>query len=368
MIIADLIQSFEEWAPRWAAWEKDNVGLQIGSSKGRATKVLVTLDVNQRTVAEAVARKTELIVSHHPLLFRPPAAITAYDAVGTLVLQLARHGISLYSAHTNLDFAQRGVSSTLAGKLGLQNIKFLVPLKNSLAKIVVFVPEGHASSVQQAMAQAGAGIIGEYSSCSFGTQGRGSFIGSVKSNPSVGKRGVLEIVDETRLEMVAPRASVPAVVSAMRAVHPYEEVAYDIYDVENPNPNFGMGALGELANPRSLAKILKDIKRVLGCKALRFTGNLAQKIRTVAVCGGAGSDLLADAIAARADVFVTADVRYHTFAQAAGQIALVDAGHWETEQVILERMADWIRNAGKAAHSPLSVFISRNTANPVQTM
>ncbi len=368
MVIADLIQSFEEWAPRWAAWEKDTVGLQIGRGQGRATKVLVALDVTEDIVTEAVARKAELIVSHHPLLFRPPTSITSNDTVGRLVLQLAEHGISLFSAHTNLDFARNGVSTTLAEVLGLCNIRFLSPLKDSLAKIVVFVPEGHSTQVLQAMAQAGAGIIGEYSSCSFGAKGRGSFLGSAASNPSVGRPGTLEAVDETRLEMIAPRARVSDVVAAMKAVHPYEEVAYDVYEVENPNPNFGMGALGELPRPQTLAKFLKDVKRRLGCKALRFTGNPVQKIRTVAVCGGSGSDLISDAVAARADVFVTADVRYHTFQRAAGEIALVDAGHWETEHIILERMADRLRNAGKAARSPLSVFISKKSVNPVRTM
>jgi dinuclear metal center YbgI/SA1388 family protein len=368
MVIADLIQSFEEWAPRWAAWEKDNVGLQIGSGQGRATKVLVALDVTQDIVREAIARKAELIISHHPLLFRPPTSITANDAVGRLVLQLAEHGISLFSAHTNLDFARNGVSTTLAEVLGLHNIRFLTPLKNSLAKIVVFVPEGHATQVLHAMAQAGAGMIGEYSSCSFGAKGRGSFLGSAASNPSIGRRGILESVDETRLEMISPRASVPAVVAAMKAVHPYEEVAYDVYYVENSNPNFGMGALGELPKPQTLAKFLKDIKHLLGCRALRFTGNPAQNIQTVAVCGGAGSDLISDAITARADAFVTADVRYHTFERAAGEIALVDAGHWETEHIILDRMAARIRDAGKAAHSPLSVFIGKKSVNPIRTM
>lgn len=368
MVIADLIQSFEEWAPRWAAWEKDNVGLQIGSDQGRATKVLVTLDVTQHTVTEAVARKAELIISHHPLLFRPPSSITSHDAVGKLVWQLAKHGISLFSAHTNLDFARHGVSTTLAEILGLHNIRFLTPLKDSLAKIVVFVPEGHMTRVLHAMAQAGAGIIGEYSLCSFESKGRGSFLGSATSNPSIGKRETLESVDETRLEMISPRARIPAVVAAMKAVHPYDEVAYDVYNLENTNPNFGMGAVGELPKPQPLGRFLKDIKRLLGCRALRFTGSPAMKIRTVAVCGGAGSDLVTDALDARADAFVTADVRYHTFARAAGAIALIDAGHWETEHIILERMATRIREAGKAAHSPLSVFVSKTSVNPVRTM
>ncbi len=216
------------------------------------TKILVTLDVTNQTVAEAISRKAELIVSHHPLLFRPPSSITTSDTIGELILQLAEHKISLFSAHTNLDFTKGGVSFALAETLGLKNIRFLSPLKNSLSKIVVFIPEGHVEQVMHAMTHAGAGIIGKYSSCSFGSKGIGSFRGSSSSNPFKGKRQNLEFVNETRLEMIAPRARVNGVIAAMKAVHPYEEAAYDIYNVENPNPNFGMGAFGTLPKPQPL--------------------------------------------------------------------------------------------------------------------
>ena len=167
MQITDLIQSFESWAPKWVAWEKDNVGLQVGDSKQRVTRVMVTLDVTRQIVAEAISRKVDLIVSHHPLLFRPPSSITTGDITGNLVIKLIRNNIALFSAHTNLDFARDGVSFALADALGLEKVRFLTPLKNSLAKIIVFVPSDHVDQVMQAMAQAGAGIIGEYSSCSF---------------------------------------------------------------------------------------------------------------------------------------------------------------------------------------------------------
>jgi len=368
MRITDIIQIFEKWAPKWAAWEKDNVGMQVGDIQRRVTKILVTLDVTKQTIAEAIEKKTELIISHHPLFFRPPSAITASEAIGELVLQLAEHKIALFSAHTNLDYAQDGVSFTLAKKLGLKNIRFLSPLKHSLAKIAVFVPEEHIENVMRSMTQAGAGIIGEYSSCSFGVKGKGSFCGSESSNPFAGKRGVLESVEETRLEMITPRASVPKVIAAMKAVHPYEEIAYDVYFVENPNSNFGMGALGELPKPQSLGAFLKFVKRTLGSKALRFTGNTANKIQNIAVCGGAGGELLSEAIAAKADVFITADIRYHTFHAAAGNIALVDAGHWETEQIILKPIADRLRSAASAENEPLTVFITKHITNLIQTM
>lgn len=368
MQIADLIQTFEEWAPKWVAWERDNVGLQVGNEQHRVTKVLVTLDVTRQTVNEAITRKAELIVSHHPLLFRAPSSITTNDSIGELVLQLAENGISLFSAHTNLDFAPDGVSFVLAHALGVKDTRFLTPLRNSLAKIVVFVPIGHEEHVMQTMAQAGAGIIGKYVSCSFSTRGRGSFFGTASSNPFTGTRGTLESVEEARLEMITPRARISEVVAAMKTAHPYEEVAYDVYNLENANPNFGMGVIGELQTPQSLHMFLRCIKRALGCETLRFTGDVKRKIHRVAVCSGAGSDLISDAIAANADIFVTGDVRYHAFVAASNQIALVDAGHWETERVILGPITDKIRSAAEKANERVSVFISKYAMNPIQTI
>jgi dinuclear metal center YbgI/SA1388 family protein len=368
MHVSNIVQMFEDWAPKWIAWEKDNIGLQIGNKKSRVTKVLVTLDVTKQIVNEAISQKVELIVSHHPLLFQPPSAITTSDPIGELVLQLAEHKIALFSAHTNLDFTQGGVSFVLAEILGLKNIRFLTPLIKSLAKIVVFVPDGYVERVIYAMTQAGAGVIGKYSSCSFGTKGTGSFYGSAASNPFVGKRGTLEFVEETRLEMIAPRAIVSGAVAALKAVHPYEEPAYDIYSIENPNPNFGMGALGTLPKPQPLELFLKSIKRMLGVGALRYTGSLTHNIQNVAVCGGAGSDLLPDAMTAKADAFVTADVRYHTFQKANDDIALIDAGHWETEQIILKPIAARLRSAARKAHEPLTVFITKHKTNPMRIL
>ena len=366
--ISNIIQLFDDWAPKWVAWEKDNVGLQIGDKKNKVTRILVTLDVTKQIINEAITQKVELIVSHHPLLFRPPPAIIASDPVGELVLRLAEHKIALFSAHTNLDFAQGGVSFTLAEILGLQNIRFLTPLKQSLAKIVVFVPEGHVEHAIHAMTQAGAGVIGKYSNCSFGSKGSGSFCGSEASNPFLGKRGNFEFVEETRLEMIVPRASVSGAVAALKAVHPYEEPAYDIYFIENLNPNFGMGAIGTLPKPQPLRYFLKSIKQSLGAGTLRYTGNLGHNIQTVAVCGGAGSDLLPDAMNAKADVFVTSDVRYHAFQKAEETIALVDAGHWETERVILKPIADRLRSAARTEQKPLTVFITKHNTNPIKIL
>jgi dinuclear metal center YbgI/SA1388 family protein len=366
--VTDIIKLFDEWAPRWVAWERDNVGLQIGDHQQIITKVLVVLDVTQQTVTEAIARKADLIISHHPLLFKPASSITTGDTIGELALLLARHRISLFSAHTNLDFATGGVSFALAETLRLKNIRFLSPLKNLLAKVVVFIPEGHVEKVRNAMTHAGAGILGQYSSCTFATNGTGSFRGSASSDPFLGKRENLEFVEETRLEMIVPRARVSGIVAAMKNVHPYEEVAYDIYNVENPNPNFGMGAFGTLLKPQSLGSFLKFVKRTLGSGMLRFTGRTSDRVRNIAVCSGAGADLLSDAIAAQADVFISADVRYHSFHTATNVIALVDAGHWETEQIILKSIAARLRTAARIAKEPLTVWTTRYNTNPIQTI
>jgi len=366
--VTNIVQIFEEWAPQWVAWEKDNVGLQVGDEHNKVTRILVTLDVTEQIVYEAIAQKAELIVSHHPLLFRPPSAMVASDPIGKVVLQLAEQKIALFSAHTNLDYAQGGVNFALAEKLGLKDIRFLTPLNNSLSKIVVFVPVGHVERMLSAMTHAGAGVLGKYSSCSFGSKGTGSFYGSPVSNPFLGKRRKLEFVDETRLEMIAPRDVVSDVIAAIKAVHPYEEPAYDIYFTENTNPNFGMGALGRLPKPQQLGYFLRSLKRILSVEALRFTGSLTHKIQNIAVCGGAGSDLLPEAITAKADALITADVRYHAFQKANNSIALIDAGHWETEHVILKPIAARLRSAARAAHEPLTVFITKHKTNPIKIL
>ncbi|HLF20350.1 MAG TPA: Nif3-like dinuclear metal center hexameric protein, partial [Bacteroidota bacterium] len=306
MNVENVARIIESWAPTWVAWERDNVGLQVGNRNWKVSRILVALDVTDRIVREAVSRKADLIVSHHPLFFRPPSNITASDDVGSLVLSLAQKRIALYSAHTNLDFTKDGVSFALARKLGLSNIRFLVPLKGLLSKIVVFVPPDYTDRVAEAMSQAGAGIVGEYELCSFRSRGTGTFRGSAKSNPFLGTAGQFETADEIRLEMIAPRAQVNSVVEAMRAVHPYDEVAYDMYPVDNPSANFGSGAIGELPRAQTLGTFLKSAKKALRAESFRVSGEPGLQVQNVAVCGGSGSDLLPAALRAKADVFLTA--------------------------------------------------------------
>ena len=367
MILADIEKFFEEWAPRWTAWERDNVGIQIGRRSRKVSNVLIALDVTPEIVKEAVACKADLIVTHHPLLFRPPSSISDSDPVGALVLSLAEKRIALFSAHTNLDSAAEGVSFTLAHALGIAKPEFLVPLKTTLVKIAVFVPEQHADAVAAAMAERGAGVIGEYQSCSFRISGKGAFRGSKHSTPTIGKPLRLEEVAEVRLEMIVPRPRVTAVVAAMKSAHPYEEVAYDLYTLENGNPNFGMGAIGNLSRPMTVRSFLAYVKRTLHATSLRFSDSLSQTVKRVAVCGGSGADLLEDAIRAKADVFVTADIRYHGFQAANRRIVLVDAGHYETEHVVLNSIAGRLRSWAKTKGGKLVVTITKQSTNPIHS-
>lgn len=366
MIISQLIEVLEEWAPRWAAMERDNVGLQIGDPQRRVSRVLVAFEVTPKVVEEALARKAELLITHHPLIFRPLSALTTSDKVGKMVLKLSENKIALYSAHTNLDSAEGGVNFALAEALGLQNIRFLKPLSGTLAKIVVFVPEAHLDSVRNAMAQAGAGIIGKYSSCSFTVKGEGTFFASPSAHPYVGKQGKLERVNEMQLEMVVPRALVPQVVATMKDVHPYEEVAYDVLPVDTPNPNYGIGVLGELKKPESSTMFLKRIKRKLSASVIRYSTGYTSDIKRVALCGGAGSDLLWEAVRAKADALVTADVGYHLFHGLPDSFLLVDAGHWETEHLIVPVMANRLQQVVAQTNAPVKIYTSDVITNPIR--
>src|SRR5713226_8050714 len=229
MLVRDVEHILESWAPKEVAWERDNVGLQVGSHDKRVRKILVALDASEEIVLEAKKKNVDLVVTHHPLLFRPPKSITPSDRIGNIVLNLIQNDIALYSAHTNLDFAAGGVSFALAEQLGLKNITFLVNGQNYLRKIAVFVPTAYIEKVTEALSSAGAGVIGKYDHCSFRTEGTGTFRGGEDAKPFLGKIGNLEQVPEVRLEMIVPRWKVPEVVESMRSAHPYEEIAYDIY-------------------------------------------------------------------------------------------------------------------------------------------
>ena len=328
----EIIKHIEDWAPKSIAWERDNVGLQIGSLNRKVSNIMLCLDVTQKVVDEAIRKKCNFIFSHHPLLFHSLKSInTDDDEVSLMIEKLIKQNITLYSAHTNLDFTNGGVSFELAKTLNLQNIKFLENLKSTQFKLVVFIPKTDVDKVSNAIFNSGGGAIGNYSNCSFRSDGTGTFKGSKESNPSIGEREKLAIVDEVKFEVLVDKSKLNKVVDSMLNVHPYEEVAYDIIPLANDNMAYGVGAIGDLEVETNEKQFLNFVSKKLKAKNLRYTKGSNKKIKTVAVCGGSGSDLFKKAIQKNADAFITADVKYHTFQDAQNKILLIDAGHFETE-------------------------------------
>ncbi|MCJ7553437.1 MAG: Nif3-like dinuclear metal center hexameric protein [Ignavibacteriaceae bacterium] len=361
----EIFRFIEDWAPKGIAWDKDNVGLQVGSADNVLKNILLCLDLNDKVVDEAVKKNCSLIVSHHPLLFRPLKKIdTQSDKTSRIIEKLFKHNITLYSAHTNLDFTKDGVSFKLAEKLNLKNSTFLQNLSSNQFKLSVFVPFTHIDEVAEAIHNAGGGVIGEYTHCSFRTIGTGTFKGSAKSNPRLGKKTNLEYVDEVKLEVLIDSFNSSKIISAMINAHPYEEVAYDLYPLANENINYGMGVLGYLEQPMNEKDFLNYVYKSLKIKNFRYTKGKNNKIKKVAVCGGSGSDLLLTAINKKADAFITADVKYHSFDDAQHEILLIDAGHYETEIFSLDEVEKKLKKF--LSNKKNKVFKYTGTTNPIK--
>ncbi len=363
MLLEEIIKYIENWAPAGIAWEKDNVGLQVGSQRNQIKNILLCLEVNSRVVEDAIKKKCNLIISHHPLIFTPIKSLNTSKDNSEIIKTLIKNDINLFSVHTNLDFTKDGVSFQLAKQLKLQKLRFLKNLSSNQYKVVVFVPKDYVEKVASEMHSAGGGIIGDYSNCSFRLEGRGTFQGSESSNPFLGRKGNLEYVDEIRLEMVVDTFNLPTVLKAMRESHPYEEVAYDVYKLYNDNPNYGVGAIGILNDELNKKDFLSFVSKQLNIKNFRYAESKRNKIKTVAVCGGSGSDLTDEAIKQNADAFITADVKYHKFQEAEGKILLIDAGHYETEIFILNEIQKRLQNF--LENKKIQVYKFKGSTNPI---
>lgn len=332
MKVSEVINILELWAPREIAWERDNAGLQTGNRNDIVKNILMSLDLTEEVINEAISKDCNLIITHHPLLFSPLKKIDiCRDRIASLTASLIKNDITLYSAHTNLDFTKGGVSFKLADKLRLNNIRFLRNISSNQYKLTVFVPEKNEDEVADAIFNAGGGIIGEYNRCSFRTKGIGTFQGSEKTNPAKGKPGKYEENEEVKLEIIADKWKVNNILKILEKVHPYEEIAYDLIPLDNPNVNYGFGALGDLKEKLNSDTFLKYVSEKLNITSFRYNQSGRKEIKIVGVCGGAGSDLVNEAIAKGCDAFITGDIKYHTFHEAEGKILLIDAGHYETE-------------------------------------
>jgi len=362
---SEVIKYLEEWAPPGAAWKDDNIGLQVGAGDIKIKNILVALELNQKVLNQAIKKNCNFIFTHHPFIFTPLKRLDFQnDPKAAIIQELIKNNITLYSAHTNLDFTKDGVSFELAKKLQLKNIQFLANEESNQNKLVVFVPLENVAEVSDAIFDAGGGIIGEYRKCSYQLIGEGTFEGSDNTNPHIGKKNKFETVVEVRLEVLVHSWKLNSVVRAMLSAHPYEEPAYDIYVLNNKNSNYGYGAIGSLETPMKTEQFLIHIKQKLGSEAVRYTPGASSKIRNVAVCGGSGSDLVKNAIASGADAYITADIKYHTFQDAENKILLIDAGHYETEVQILnivkKKLSDLVKNTN------VKVFKYSGSTNPVK--
>ncbi|WP_371370673.1 Nif3-like dinuclear metal center hexameric protein [Sporomusa aerivorans] len=358
----DIIAEVEQLAPKHFAESWDNVGLLIGRPDQDIHKVLVTLDVDTAVVEEAIAVQADMIVAHHPLLFKGLTRIRTDSPQGNMLASLIKKDVAVYAAHTNLDSAPGGVNDVLARKLNLRNVVPLTTVyQEKLHKLVVFVPVSHVETVRAAMTAAGAGHIGNYSHCTFQTQGVGTFLPLAGTSPYIGEQNKLEYVEEYRLETIIPLSIRSQVVSAMLAAHPYEEVAYDDYLLQNTGPGSGLGRVGELSQPLTLADFINQIKSALCIQSLKAAGPTKTFIQKVAVCGGSGASLIKNAITAGADVLVTGDVKYHEAQEAiAAGLNIIDAGHFATEQPVVECLVEYLNQCASKNAWNLPIFANKS--------
>lgn len=361
MTVREVTSILESFAPLAFQEDYDNSGLIVGDANMEVTGVLLTIDVTPQVVAEAVEGGANLIVAHHPVIFKGLKRITGKSYVEQVVVNAIKNNIAIYAAHTNIDSVQGGVSFKMAEVLGLTSTQVLSPLTGQLVKLVTFVPTEYAEAVRQAMFNAGAGVIGNYDSCSFNIQGQGTFRAGDGTNPFVGEMGKIHFEPEVRVETIVPRHILSAVVKAMVEAHPYEEVAYDVYPLDLPYKKAGLGVVGDLPEPMNTIDFVKHVKQQFRAPCVRYTNPVKDFISRVAICGGSAISLLNDAIAANADVFITADVKYHQFFDAENRIVIIDIGHFESEQFTIDIFYDLLSKK----ISNFAVLKSKVRTNPI---
>ncbi len=360
--IADVVQALEELAPPTYAESYDNPGLIVGDKQAKVTGVLVSLDCLESTVDEALEKGCNLVVSHHPIVFKGLKKLTGSNYVERTVLKAIRSGVALYASHTNLDSVVEGVSGRIASVLGLQDQKVLSPKSGLLSKLTVFVPKDEAASLRTALFAAGAGRIGAYADCSFNLDGTGTFTPQDEANPHIGERGRTEYAEESRVEVMLPRHKEGAVLHAMREAHPYEEVAYYLHHIANANQYVGLGMYGELPESMSLGDFFALVRKSFHLQVIRHTAtDLSRSVQRVGLCGGAGSFLLPAARAAACDVFISGDFKYHEFFDAEGRIVIADIGHYESEQFTIDLLAEFLTKK----FSTFATHLTEVNTNPV---
>lgn len=340
MKIHEITNYLEQLAPLSSQESYDNSGLIVGNANDEVTKALISLDCIESTIDEAIERGCNLIIAHHPIVFKGLRKLNGTDYVQRTVLKAIKNDVAIYAIHTNLDNYRFGVNAEIGRRLGLEKLRILSPKENVLNKLTVFVPLDHKEKVREALFSAGAGNIGDYQECSFEVAGTGTFKPVNNATPFEGETDKRSRVPEVRLEVLVSSHQLRNVVSSMKSAHPYEEVAYEIYTIQNENQFEGAGMIGELAEPVKEEEMLQLIKDTFKCGVVRHTSLRNEKIKTIAFCGGSGSFLLRNAMQQKADMYITADYKYHEFFDADNRIIIADIGHYESEQYTSDLLAE----------------------------
>jgi dinuclear metal center YbgI/SA1388 family protein len=361
MQLKQITQYLESVAPLAFQESYDNAGLIIGQPDDEISGILITLDITEEILDEAIQKNLNLVIAHHPIIFGGIKKLNGKNYIERCVAKAIKNDIAIYAAHTNLDSVFGGVNSKIAEKLELKNCRILAPMPGFLKKMVTFVPTADAEKVRKALFDAGAGHIGNYDSCSFNLQGTGSFRGNDQTNPYVGEKNQLHLEEETRIETIFPKHLQSGIIRALLNAHPYEEVAYDIYPLDNDYLQGGIGMIGELDEPMDEMEFLLNLKNVFNCQVIKHTQTLGKPISRVAVCGGSGSTFLYKAIAQKADIYISGDFKYHQFFDAEQQLIIADIGHFESEQFTKEVFYELLTKK----FPKFAVHLSEINTNPV---
>ena len=359
--IQEVMTHLESIAPRQLQESYDNSGLLTGNPSWKVSGALLTLDCTEEIVEEAIAQKCNLIIAHHPIVFKGLKSFTGKSYVERTVIKAIKNDVAIYALHTNLDNVHQGVNKKIAQKIGLVNCRILSPNKTSLSKLVTFVPYENVDEVLAALYKAGAGQIGDYKNCSFQMDGTGTFLPTEGTDPHIGTINKQEQVSEKRIEVLLPDYLSRQVLNSLLDAHPYEEVAYYLTKLENTNQDVGAGMVGDLPSPEEPISFLSRLKKVMNIKMVRHTALPEKSISKIAVCGGAGSFLLPEAKNAKADLFISADFKYHEFFDAEGEIAIADIGHYESEQFTVELFKELLSEK----FTTFAIIFSKIDTNPI---
>lgn len=361
MNISDIIHILEQAAPPSYQESYDNAGLLTGDAAWEVTGVLICLDSTEEIIDEALQKKCNLVIAHHPIIFSGLKKITPVNYINRTIIKAIKNNVAIYAAHTNLDNVYAGVNRKICEKLGLQNCKILSPKKSLLKKLVTFCPSAHAEKVREAIFNAGAGKIGNYDECSFNSDGTGTFRANDNATPFVGQIGKQHKENEVRIETIFEGVQQTKILEALIKAHPYEEVAYDIYPLDNVYQQAGSGMIGELKTEMPETDFLKLIKTNMHTNCIRHTALTGKPVKKIAVCGGSGSFLLNDAIKQDAHFFVSADFKYHQFFDADKKIVIADIGHFESEQFTKEIFYDLLKDK----LTTFALHLAKTGINPV---